>query len=933
MTIGTSALHWPIGLRRFLLAILACSAWSLSGLAQSYFGNVTGYSISDNAVILRADTGAVRFVFYRPDVIRVDFLPSLTTTFDSSLVVIRDSASGVVPSILQDDATALVISSASVIVVCQKAPLLVRFYDSEHRLLLAEGRHGGFSSNFAERSVEFSIGQDEHYYGTGERGTAMDRHGQAFSSYNTQIFGYTSPLPTMNINIPFVASSKGYGIYFENTYPGQFDFGQTDPSIFSYSTTGGELSYYLFAAPTVQKQIELYTWLTGRQPLPPRWAFGFIQSRFGYASESEARTVVQTMRQKQIPCDAIVLDLYWFSQMGDISWNRSSWPDPFGMMNDFLATGIKTIVITEPYITQYSMNFSEAVTLGVLTKDVQGNPYLLDNWWSCGCNAGLIDMTSPASQQWWWNKHPSFFGNNLAGIWTDLGEPERHPAGMLHAMGSAQKVHNVYNLLWAKTIFEGFSQLRPGQRLFNLTRSGYAGIQRYGVIPWSGDVGRSFGGLAVQPAMMLSMGLSGLAYHNSDIGGFTGGGGSAELYARWMEYGTFCPITRAHGAGAPTEPWGYGAVAESIAVKYLRLRYQLLPYIYSMAHENYATGRPLARPLFFDDPANNALANESSSYLLGDAFVVSPVVEQGATTRAVTLPAGRWVNYWTDQEVAGGGSITVAAPLETLPLFVRSGSIIPMQPVMDYSDQRPLDTLMLEVYPFGGDAGTFALYEDDGKTLDYQMGAYSVTGFSQSTTYNSGGRNLELSINPSAGSYDGKPLRRTYLAGIHGVMGKPDGVTLNGISVPQRSAYDSLRLGGAGYYVDDAGQRLYIQIPTNPDSAYRIIASRLEVIGAVENPDAPEKFHLLQNYPNPFNPSTTITYTIGEINGRGGENSTSTLKIFDVLGREVTTLVNAAQPPGTYKLVWDARTYAAGTYILRLTAGSYSSSRVMMLVK
>ena len=282
--------------------------------AQTHLGNYTGYSASGNAVTVHANTMGVRFVFYRPDVIRVDFLSSPTVFFDTSLVVIQDSASSVVPSVLQTDSS-LVISSSSVTITCDKNPIRFRFLDSSRQLLLAESNHGGFSSNFSERSVEFAAAPDEHYYGTGERGTAMDRRGQTFSSVNTQIGGYTSPLPTMNINVPFVASSKGYGLYFEDTYPGQFDFGKYDPSVFSYSTSGGELSYYFLVAPTVEAQLELYTWLTGRQPLPPRWAFGYIQSKYGYASDSEARSMVQTMREKQIPCDAIVLDLYWFNQM------------------------------------------------------------------------------------------------------------------------------------------------------------------------------------------------------------------------------------------------------------------------------------------------------------------------------------------------------------------------------------------------------------------------------------------------------------------------------------------------------------------------------------------------------------------------------------------------------------------------------------------
>jgi len=525
--------------------------------AQTFLGGYTGYTLKEKAITVRADPASVRFIFYKPDVLRVDFLPSPTTVLDSSFVVIQDTAENVGISILESDST-IRVSSSAIRILCQKNPIRMSFYNGSNQLLLAEPVSGGLATNQAERWAVFSLAPDDHLYGTGERGTSLDKRGQAFDSYNTQIGGYTSPLPTMNINVPFLASTKGYAIYFENSYRGRFDLGASDPTRFVYRADGGELSYYLIAAPRIPDQLERYTWLTGRQPLPPRWALGFIQSKYGYHSETEARALVQTMRQKQISCDAIVLDLYWFSQMGDISWDLAAFPHPFQMMSDFLAEGIKTIVITEPYSTSRSMNYSAASSNGYLGRNPQGQPYVLQNWWSCGCDAGLLDLTKPEAQDWWWSKHPSFFGSQLAGIWTDLGEPERHPDDMLHYLGSAARVHNIFNLLWAKRLFGGFAELRPNQRIFNLARSGYAGIQRYGVIPWSSDVGKGFGGLAVQLPMLLNMGMSGLAYHNSDIGGFCCGTTTPELYVRWMQYGTFCPVARAHGTGQPTEPWGYG---------------------------------------------------------------------------------------------------------------------------------------------------------------------------------------------------------------------------------------------------------------------------------------------------------------------------------------------------------------------------------------
>ena len=908
---------------------------SYSIKSQSFPGNYTSYKIEGKAIQVFADTESVRFTFYRTDILRVDFLPSPSTQFDSSFVVIRDTTNSININFAENDSS-LVISSSSIKIICRKNPLRISYYNSQDKLLLSEPENGGIGFNQNQRIINFKINSGEHFYGTGERGTSLDKLGQAFDSFNTQIGGYSTPLSTMNINIPLIASTNGYGLYFEDTYPGRFDIGNSNDSIFTYTANGGEISYYLIVSPTIPGQLEAYTWLTGRQPLPPRWAFGYIQSKYGYRNESDAANMIQTMRQSHIPMDAIVLDLYWYKNMGDLSWDQTAWPNPFQMMDNFLSEGVKTILITEPYFTQSSSNYSAGDADGYFAKDGSGNTYQISNWWSCGCNAALIDITNPATQNWFWNKYESFMGSEAAGLWTDLGEPETDFSDMKFYLGSRDKVHNIFDLLWAKTIFNGYNKFRTGQRIFNLTRSGYAGIQRYGVIPWSGDVSKSFGGLAVQLPMLLNIGMSGLAYHNSDIGGFCCGTPSDELYVRWMEYGTFCPITRAHGIDTEhgTEPYSYSSQAEQICKDYIQLRYQLLPYIYTMAYQNYLTGLPLARPLFFDYPNDQNVSNLSSSYLWGDNFLVSPVVQSGQTSKSIYLPSGNWIYYWNDKTYKGGQNVTVSAPLNILPLFVKGGSIIPMQPVMDYSDEYPLDTLFLNIYPSISKTADFSLYEDDGKTLDYQTGSYSITDFSAQVIQSSSDYNIIVNIGKSVGTFSGKLKNRTYVSVIYKIQNNPSSVTSNGIELPDDQSYSSLRSSLQGYYFDPGTNKLYVQIYASIDSSYQLSINNIILNAGESKNSIPASFALEQNYPNPFNPTTTIRYDLKT----GGK---VTLKVFDLLGRELATLVNQYQNAGYYNAEFNGKNLSSGIYFYKLfirynengSSGIYTESKKLILIK
>ncbi len=723
----------------FFLFLLIVSMNQAKG--QTYLGNFKSYSAGGEKITVQSDSSGFNFILYKPNIIRVDFFPSNATTFDSSIVVLQDTNMAVNYSIADSDST-LTIETSSCEIICTKFPLRIGFYSPDGQPIVREPMSGGAAYSNAERVLNFSVGSTEHFYGTGERGMSLDLRGESFDTFNRPDGGYGFPSPsTMSVNIPFIISSNNYGIYFENTYQGFFDVAKSNTNVLSYTASAGELSYYFIYDMTMKDVLSDYTWLTGRAPLLPRWAYGYIQSKYGYRNESDASQMIQTMRSDSIPCDAIILDLYWYQNMGDLSWNTSLWPNPGQMTVNFLAEGFKTIVITEPYIVQSSENFAAANTSSYFAENSSHQSYIMSGWWSCGCEAGLLDITNPAAQSWWWSKYSSIFSTGVSGLWTDLGEPERDYSDMIFYAGPDAKIHNVYDFLWAKTLFDGFNGSFPNSRMFNLTRSGYAGIQRFGAVTWSGDVSKSFGGLAVQLPFLLNMGMSGITYHNSDIGGFDNGSTTAELYARWMEFGAFCPVMRAHGYDGDngTEPWAFGTQIEDIVRSIIDLRYRLLPYNYSTASESYSTGLPMARPLILQYPDDPNVNNESSAYLWGDDILVAPVVQSGQSSVSFYLPEGKWIDYWTNAVYGGGTTVTINAPLDEIPVLIRAGSIIPMQQTMNYADEFPADTLLLSIYPDPNVSAVFTFYEDDGKTLAYQTGAFSITQFAESMT-GSGGR-------------------------------------------------------------------------------------------------------------------------------------------------------------------------------------------------
>ncbi|RZJ25867.1 MAG: DUF5110 domain-containing protein, partial [Flavobacterium sp.] len=443
------------------------------------------------------------------------------------------------------------------------------------------------------------------------------------------------------------------------------------------------------------------------------------------------------------------------------------------MLSDLNAQGIKPILITEPFILTTSKKWQEAVDKKVLATDASGKPFKYDFYFG---NTGLIDIFKPEARDWFWNIYKDLVNQGIAGVWGDLGEPEVFPSEAVTVKGRADEVHNIYGHNWAKLIYEGYKKDFPNVRPFILMRSGYSGSQRFGMIPWSGDVSRSWGGLSGQAEIALEMGMQGLAYMHSDLGGFAGEYNDNELYLRWLQYGVFQPIFRPHAQElVASEPVYKDIVTMEKAKKLVELRYQMLPYNYTLAFENHRSGIPMMLPLFFAEPENKELLGKSDTYLWGNDFLVTPILKPAATSADVYFPKGIWFDFFTGQRYEGGQSRSVPTAEDHIPVFVRGGAFIPLTGIFRNTDEYSRNMIFMNYY-FDPSVknSTGQLYHDDGKTPDaYEKSNYELLTYTSSVDKNS----INISISDKLGK-NYSNIAKYYELQIHNLPGKPKNVTI-----------------------------------------------------------------------------------------------------------------------------------------------------------
>ena len=708
-----------------------------------------------------------------------------------------------VPSVtLTETPEVVLVRMGEVLIEATRAPFHLRYLSPDGQPFLEEVETGGLSWSYWEYTLCYHLVPEDHFYGMGQASQLDERMDLDHRGHIREVWNQHSP-PATTI-FPTLLSLRGYGLLIDNPHKAVWDLGYTNPSTFSYRAQGGGLQYYVFYGPGLPRLLRTYVELTGFPSLPPRWVFGLLQSRYGYRNREELETIARTFRAKGLPCDALILDVFWFQEMGDLAFQPFDWPDPAEMIARLTEQGFRLMVIEEPYITVKSRNFPEAQAKGYLARHYDGSLYTV-HFWPGEC--ALLDFSHPETRFWWAAQHRPLLELGVAGWWTDLNEPTKHPQDMLHYAGPAAAVHNLTALSMHQAIFEAHRQYAPQQRVFILSRSAFPGSQRYGVGLWSGDVDMTFSSLRKQIAVGLNTGMAGMPLWGTDIGGFGFAGQcTPELYVRWFQFGAFSPLCRPHGDQTELrEPWQFGPEVEAICRKYLTLRYRLLPYIYTAAHEACTSGLPLMRPLVLEFPTDTAVFNLSDEYLFGRDMLVAPVVEEGATERAVYLPAGTWVDFWTDAVYTGPCSLQVKAPLDTLPVFIRQGAILPLGPELQHSGERPLDPLTLEIYR--GVDRTCTLYEDDGETNRYRTGDFLLTPFHLVEEKD----RLTFSIGAAEGKLLHPVSARTYCLNIH-QQPRVRTVECDGRSLPQMSVHQAVETASRGWWWDAATRILTVTL-------------------------------------------------------------------------------------------------------------------------
>jgi len=777
-----------------LLMMLPLQLW-----ASGEGTEVTRYTREGNRVVFHAaDGSALSLDILAADMVKVWYDPSATfTRRNPSFAVVNETPDTTLTFDIHEEGSAWELFTLLLRIRLNKKPMQLQIFDKWQKLIFSDYMDKGHEADGELTKACKLLRGDEQFFGLGEKSGPLNRRGRSYTMWNSDRPCYSTTEDPLYKSIPFFMSSYRYGIFLDNTYKTRFDFGESSDSYYSFEASAGPFIYYFIHGKDYKEIMSRYTDLTGKPIMPPKWAFGFAQSRGLYTRESQALEIAAEFRRRQIPCDIIYQDIGWTQHLQDFAWRKGNYTHPQKMLSTLKEQGFKVILSQDPVISQSNKKqWSEADSLGFFVLDHRtGRPY--DMPWPWGGNCGVVDFTLPAVADWWGAYQQKPLDDGAAGFWTDMGEPawsnseDLDRLHMQHHIGMHDEVHNIYGLTWNKVVKDQFEKRNPNRRIFQMTRAAYAGLQRY-TFGWSGDSGNGsdvlegWAQLRNQVAIGISAGLGAIPFWTTDISGYCGDitdySAMAELYTRWMQFGIFNPLSRAHHEGDnAVEPWRFGEVAERHCRSAIELKYRLFPYLYSYARVAHDSGLPLMRGLFMEYPSDAQALIVDDQFLFGEELLVAPVLKKGERVRSVYLPQGEWIDFHDPKQTYfGGKEIAYRAPLSVIPLFVKKGSIIPMMPVMQYIHERSDYPIYVHVFPhYEEETACFALYEDEGEDLGYLGNIASRTLFVCTTQ--AGGYSMD--ITPADNGFH-QSDSRNFILTFH-LDQQPSQVIINGKKIKE----------------------------------------------------------------------------------------------------------------------------------------------------
>ncbi|WP_411031781.1 glycoside hydrolase family 31 protein [Spongiimicrobium sp. 3-5] len=697
------------------------------------------YFTTSNGVILQITVirdSAIRFRYATEHVFEPDF----------SYAISEGASVGYNHLEVAETKSEYLIETSKLKVLVDKKTLRTQISDLEGNIINEDelGFHWEENYEYGGNTVKMSkITQSaESFYGMGDKATHSNLKGKRVDNWATDQYAFGKDQEPLYKAIPFYVGLHGgnaYGIFFDNTFRSYFDFSHERRNTTSFWADGGEMNYYFFYGPKMSGVVKAYTDLTGTPELPPLWTLGFHQSKWSYYPESRVKEVASTFRKLKIPCDGIYLDIDYMEGFRCFTWNKNYFPDPKRMVKELHDDGFKTVAIIDPGIKvdkDYWV-YQEAKDNDYFCKRGDG-PYMRGKVWPGECN--FPDFTNPEVREWWAGLYKELIAEiGVKGVWNDMNEPavmevptKTFPLDVRHDYDghpcSHRKAHNIYGTQMARATYEGVKKYVYPKRPFVITRSAYSGAQRY-TSTWTGDNVATWEHLWIANVQAQRLCMSGMSFVGSDIGGFAEQP-NGELFARWIQLGVFHPFCRVHSSGdhGDQEPWSFDKEVTDIVRKFIELRYQLLPYLYTAFWKYISEGVPMLQSMVYYDQEDTQTHFRTDEFICGEKILVCPVQEPNAQGRRMYVPKGKWYNYWNEEVVEGGKERWVVADIDKIPLFIKEGAMIPKYPVQQYVGEKEVKELILDVYfKLGTENST--VYEDGQDGYDYKKGRYSLRNF------------------------------------------------------------------------------------------------------------------------------------------------------------------------------------------------------------